>query len=77
MAKKVYTGKTLREIVGTGSVIDPHHEGGLTRPVERFLTTLDSWSPQKRKTPEDFRKEAQRRVREEKPVEPSQTETGE
>ena len=57
---KTWTGKTLREAVGVGSVIDTHHEGETRRPTE---VRLDNFSPKTKKTPADFFRELAEKAR--------------
>lgn len=56
---KIWTGKTLRDTVGVGSVVDTHHEGETKRPTE--LKALDMFGATTNKTPDDFYRERAKR----------------
>lgn len=56
------SGNTGREVLGKGSVINPHHEGpvgGSRRPYEE---RVEEYSSRSSKTPQDLRREREERI---------------
>ena len=62
---KIWTGKTLREVVGVGSVIDTQHEGPTIKRPTEVDARLDKFGRVTTMTPEDFfRKRDERKAAE-------------